>query len=86
MRIAERPTPNNDDIRPNAMNTDRRRNNAPSGGTSAPVFARTIREPEYLHSLRPSRSRKPNELRKICKLTEIVGLVPIELLLDARSY
>ncbi|KAF2829154.1 exoribonuclease family protein [Ophiobolus disseminans] len=47
------------------MNTDRRRNNAPPGGTSAPVFARTIREPGYLQSLRPRRSRGPNELRRI---------------------
>jgi exosome complex component MTR3 len=65
--MAERPTPNTDDIQPIAMNTDRRRNNAPSGGTSAPVFARTIKEPVYLQGLRPSRSRKPNELRKICE-------------------
>jgi hypothetical protein len=49
------------------MNTDRRRNNAPSGGTSAPVFARTVKEPEYLENLRPTRSRGPNELRRICR-------------------
>lgn len=51
-----------------AMNIDRRRNNAPSGGTSAPVFARTIREPQYVEKLRPTRSRGLNELRRICEL------------------
>jgi exosome complex component MTR3 len=50
-----------------AMNTDRRRINAPSGGTSAPVFSRTVKELGYLKELRPERSREPNELRKICK-------------------
>jgi hypothetical protein len=50
-----------------AANTDRRRNNAPSGGTHAPVFSRTLREPEYLQTLRPTRTRGPNELRRICK-------------------
>ena len=50
-----------------AANTDRRRNNAPSGGTHAPIFARTLREPEYLQTLRPTRTRGPNELRRICK-------------------
>lgn len=50
------------------MNTDRRRTNAPSGGTSAPVFARTVKEQGYIQSLRPERTRGPNELRKICKL------------------
>ncbi|KAH4050128.1 hypothetical protein HBI49_062030 [Parastagonospora nodorum] len=55
-----------------AMNTDRRRNNAPAGGTASPVFARTIREPEYLQSLRPTRSRGPNELRRIFLQTSII--------------
>jgi hypothetical protein len=55
-----------------AMNTDRRRNNAPSGGTSAPVFARTIREPGYLEKLRPTRSRGANELRRICKYIDLL--------------
>ncbi|PSN62158.1 exoribonuclease family protein [Corynespora cassiicola Philippines] len=55
-----------------AMNTDRRRINAPSGGTSAPVFARTVKEPGYLQSLRPTRTRGPNELRKIFLQTGIV--------------
>ncbi|KAH7089010.1 exoribonuclease family protein [Paraphoma chrysanthemicola] len=54
------------------MNTDRRRNNAPPGGTSAPLFARTIREPGYLQTLRPSRSRGTSELRKIFLQTSIV--------------
>ncbi|KAF1919810.1 exoribonuclease family protein [Ampelomyces quisqualis] len=54
------------------MNADRRRNNAPAGGTAAPVFARTVREPEYLQSLRPTRSRGPNELRRIFLQTSII--------------
>ncbi|KAF2873423.1 3' exoribonuclease family, domain 1-domain-containing protein [Massariosphaeria phaeospora] len=54
------------------MNTDRRRINAPSGGTSAPVFARTVKEPGYLQSLRPTRTRGPNELRKIFLQTSLV--------------
>ncbi|KAL1798573.1 hypothetical protein ACET3X_002610 [Alternaria dauci] len=54
------------------MNADRRRNNAPSGGTSAPVFARTIREPQYLERLRPTRSRGANELRRIFLQTSII--------------
>ncbi|KAH7398243.1 exoribonuclease family protein [Pyrenochaeta sp. MPI-SDFR-AT-0127] len=54
------------------MNTDRRRNNAPSGGTSAPVFARAVKEPGYLQSLRPTRSRGPSELRKIFLQTSII--------------
>jgi hypothetical protein len=56
-----------------AMNTDRRRNNAPSGGTSAPVFARTIRDPEYLEKLRPTRSRGASELRRICKYNDLLS-------------
>lgn len=46
---------------------DRRRINAPSGGTSAPVFAKTVKETGYLESLRPRRTRGPNELRKTCE-------------------
>ncbi|KAJ4342675.1 3'-5'-exoribonuclease [Didymella glomerata] len=55
-----------------ATSTDRRRNNAPSGGTHAPVFARTLREPEYLQTLRPTRTRGQNELRRIYLQTAIV--------------
>ncbi|KAF2273585.1 uncharacterized protein EI97DRAFT_404138 [Westerdykella ornata] len=55
-----------------AMNTDRRRINAPSGGTSAPVFARTVKEQGYLQSLRPARTRAPNDLRKIFLQTSII--------------
>ncbi|KAF2121530.1 exoribonuclease family protein [Lophiotrema nucula] len=51
---------------------DRRRINGPSGGTSAPIFARIVKEPGYLQSLRPSRTRGPNELRKIFLQTGIV--------------
>jgi hypothetical protein len=54
-----------------AMNTDRRRINAPSGGTSAPVFARTVKESGYVQSLRPTRTRGPDELRKICMFISI---------------
>ncbi|KAH8708483.1 exoribonuclease family protein [Phaeosphaeriaceae sp. PMI808] len=55
-----------------AMNADRRRNNGPPGGTAPPVYARTIREPEYLQSLRPTRSRGPSELRGIFLQTSII--------------
>ncbi|KAF2658823.1 hypothetical protein K491DRAFT_652450 [Lophiostoma macrostomum CBS 122681] len=55
-----------------AMNSDRRRINAPSGGTSAPVFARTVKEPGYIQSLRPTRTRGPDELRKIFLQTSII--------------
>ncbi|KAJ4368170.1 3'-5'-exoribonuclease [Neocucurbitaria cava] len=54
------------------MNTDRRRNNAPSGGTSAPVFAQAIKDPAHLQNLRPTRSRGSNELRKIFLQTSII--------------
>ncbi|KAF2188371.1 exoribonuclease family protein [Zopfia rhizophila CBS 207.26] len=54
------------------MNTDRRRINAPSGGTTPPIFARTVKVPGYLESLRPSRTRGPNELRKIFLQTGII--------------
>ena len=47
--------------------TDRRRINAPSGGTSAPIFARTVKDLDSLHMFRPTRTRRPDELRKICK-------------------
>jgi len=53
-----------------AATSDRRRINAPSSGTSAPVFARTVQEPGYLQSLRPSRTRGPKELRKTCKWSQ----------------
>ncbi|KAF2708897.1 exoribonuclease family protein [Pleomassaria siparia CBS 279.74] len=54
------------------MTTDRRRINAPSGGTSAPVFVRTVKEVGYLQSLRPTRTRGPNEPRKIFLQTSII--------------
>lgn len=54
------------------MNQDRRRINAPSGGTTAPVFAKVIRDPAYLQKLRPTRSRGPNELRRIFLQTAVV--------------
>ncbi|OCL13852.1 exoribonuclease family protein [Glonium stellatum] len=53
--------------------TDRRRINAPSGGTSTPIFARTVKDPDSLHTLRPTRARQPDELRKIFLKT---GLTP----------
>jgi hypothetical protein len=49
------------------MNSDRRRINPPSSGTSSPVYARTAKEPGYIQSLRPKRTRGPNDLRKICR-------------------
>ncbi|OAG09764.1 uncharacterized protein CC84DRAFT_1137671 [Paraphaeosphaeria sporulosa] len=55
-----------------AANTDRRRINAPSGGTSAPVFAKPVKEPGYLQLLRPNRNRGPNELRKTFLQTGVV--------------
>ncbi|KAF9739293.1 3' exoribonuclease [Paraphaeosphaeria minitans] len=58
-----------------AANTDRRRINAPSGGTSAPVFAKPVKAPGYLQSLRPNRTRGPNELRKTCKQTNSIRTV-----------
>ncbi|KAF2744236.1 exoribonuclease family protein [Sporormia fimetaria CBS 119925] len=54
------------------MNTDRRRTNAPSAGTAALVFARTVKEPGYLQSLRPSRTREPDELRRIFLQTNLI--------------
>ncbi|KAH7116072.1 exoribonuclease family protein [Dendryphion nanum] len=55
-----------------AANMDRRRINAPGGGTSAPVFAKTLKEAGYIQSLRPSRIRGPNELRQTFLQTGIV--------------
>ncbi|KAF2010069.1 exoribonuclease family protein [Aaosphaeria arxii CBS 175.79] len=55
-----------------AANTDRRRINAPSGGTSAPIFAKTVKDPQYQQSLRPTRTRGPDELRKIFLQTGII--------------
>ncbi|OCK83416.1 hypothetical protein K432DRAFT_402025 [Lepidopterella palustris CBS 459.81] len=53
---------------------DRRRINAPSGGTSAPIFASTVvKNPKFLQSLRPTRTRQPDQLRKIFLKT---GLTP----------
>ncbi|KAF2083222.1 hypothetical protein K490DRAFT_52209 [Saccharata proteae CBS 121410] len=53
--------------------TDRRRTNAPAGGTHAPVFASTLRGNGVPEPQRPSRTRKPEELRKIFLKT---GLTP----------
>ncbi|OJD40731.1 3 exoribonuclease family protein [Diplodia corticola] len=52
---------------------DRRRTNAPAGGTSAPVFASTLPNHEAPAPMRPTRSRNPDELRKIFLKT---GLTP----------
>ncbi|KAF1993007.1 exoribonuclease family protein [Amniculicola lignicola CBS 123094] len=57
------------------MNTDRRRINGPSGGTSAPLFVQAVKDVGYLQSLRPERTRGPNELRTICKLLQ-TSIVP----------
>jgi len=72
------------------MNPDRRRNNAPSGGTSAPVFAQTIRDPAYLQKLRPTRSRGPSELRRICEYyptgPSTVGEASLDLKFSFRGF
>ncbi|KAF2816229.1 uncharacterized protein BDZ99DRAFT_131633 [Mytilinidion resinicola] len=54
--------------------TDRRRINAPSGGTNAPVFVNPATPADSLASQRPTRTRAPDELRKIFLKT---GLVPL---------
>ncbi|KAL1652118.1 3'-5'-exoribonuclease [Diplodia intermedia] len=53
--------------------TDRRRTNAPAGGTTAPVFASTLPSYEASAPTRPTRSRNSDELRKIFLKT---GLTP----------
>ncbi|KAL1627988.1 3'-5'-exoribonuclease [Neofusicoccum ribis] len=53
--------------------TDRRRTNAPAGGTYAPVFASTLPNYDGPAPTRPTRSRNPDELRKIFLKT---GLTP----------
>ncbi|KAI9836563.1 MAG: hypothetical protein M1819_001195 [Sarea resinae] len=53
--------------------TDRRRINGPSGGTIPPVFASSITGSKLQHAARPTRTRGPNDLRKIFLKT---GLVP----------
>lgn len=54
--------------------SDRRRINGPSGGTSPPVFSSILGSPEALQAQRPVRTRKANELRKICMLGIILQL------------
>jgi exosome complex component MTR3 len=46
--------------------TDRRRINGPPGGTSAPVYSKYITKDASTQIERPSRSRAPNVLRKMC--------------------
>ncbi|KAI9724145.1 MAG: hypothetical protein M1812_000864 [Candelaria pacifica] len=53
--------------------TDRRRINGPSGGTIAPVFTSSTTKSAALSTKRPTRTRRPNELRKIFLKT---GLTP----------
>ncbi|EKG13387.1 Exoribonuclease phosphorolytic domain 1 [Macrophomina phaseolina MS6] len=53
--------------------TDRRRTNAPAGGTYAPVFASFLPNYEGPAPTRPSRTRSPDELRKMFLKT---GLTP----------
>lgn len=55
-----------------ASMSDRRRINGPSGGTAPPVFASTLVAPESLQSQRPGRTRKPDELRKICMRLQLI--------------
>ncbi|CZT46656.1 related to 3' exoribonuclease family protein [Rhynchosporium secalis] len=45
--------------------TDRRRNNGPSGGSSAPVYSKYIEKDTASQTERPSRIRQPNVLRKM---------------------
>lgn len=45
---------------------DRRRNNGPPSGTAIPVFTPSKVEGEI-----PQRTRKPNQLRRICALTQL---------------
>ncbi|KAK7510822.1 exoribonuclease family protein [Phyllosticta citriasiana] len=53
--------------------TDRRRTNAPAGGTYAPIFASSLANFSGSVPQRPVRARKPDELRKIFLKT---GLTP----------
>jgi exosome complex component MTR3 len=48
------------------MTTDRRRINGPSGGTSAPIFSQYLSPDPASKTERPTRTRKPNVLRKMC--------------------
>jgi hypothetical protein len=53
--------------------TDRRRINGPSGGTSAPVFSKyLIKDSKDLN--RPTRSRAPNVLRKMCMFKDHINI------------
>ncbi|TVY26581.1 Exosome complex component [Lachnellula hyalina] len=47
------------------MNSDRRRINGPSGGTSAPIYSKYITQDLSSLPPRPTRSRPPNVLRKM---------------------
>ncbi|TKA61963.1 hypothetical protein B0A49_11310 [Cryomyces minteri] len=53
--------------------TDRRRINGPRGGTNPPIFASSLTSPSTLQATRPTRTRQPDELRKIYLKT---GLAP----------
>ena len=52
------------------MQTDRRRNNAPAGGTAPPVFAFSNSASDT--TVRPTRTRQPEEHRKIFLRTGVV--------------
>jgi hypothetical protein len=54
------------------MATDRRRINGPAGGTSAPVYLKTLTREAEAQTERPTRTRAPNVLRKMCKWVCIV--------------
>ncbi|KAL9088932.1 MAG: hypothetical protein Q9165_005989 [Trypethelium subeluteriae] len=47
--------------------TDRRRTNPPNGGTAPPIFLSSFSTADSLQSQRPSRTRRPDEIRKICR-------------------
>ena len=48
---------------------DRRRANAPSAGTSEPVFVASLTSLQPVPYMKPVRDRRPQELRKICRYT-----------------
>ncbi|KUJ06902.1 exoribonuclease family protein [Mollisia scopiformis] len=47
------------------MATDRRRINGPTGGTSAPIYLKTLTKEAEAQTERPTRTRAPNVLRKM---------------------
>lgn len=50
--------------------TDRRRINGPLGGTSTPVYSKYLAKGAESQTTRPTRTRAPNVLRKMCMVEE----------------